>query len=53
LTVDEKRELAIYDNRITRACRAIEIEPQYVQVTIDRWEAFTGQRAVKVGDARS
>jgi DNA modification methylase len=31
--------------QLTRHCRAIEIEPQYVQVTLDRWEAFTGQRA--------
>jgi DNA modification methylase len=35
-----------------RACYAIEIDPSYCQVTIDRWEAFTGERAVKVGDAR-
>jgi len=31
-----------------RTCAAIEIEPAYCQVTIDRWEAFTGQRACKV-----
>jgi DNA modification methylase len=32
-------------------CFGVEIEPVYCQVTIDRWEAFTGQRAVKVGAA--
>ena len=37
--------------QLSRVCRAIEIEPVYCQVTIDRWEAFTGQRAVKVGGA--
>jgi DNA modification methylase len=37
--------------QLARTCRAIELEPQYVQVAIDRWEAFTGQRAVKVGEA--
>jgi DNA modification methylase len=37
--------------QLGRACRAIEIEPQYVQVTLDRWESFTGQRAQKVGEA--
>jgi hypothetical protein len=37
--------------QLNRTCRAIEIEPQYCQVTLDRWEAFTGQKAVKVGDA--
>lgn len=29
-----------------RACRGIEIEPRFVDVTIRRWEAFTGQEAV-------
>lgn len=33
-----------------RKCRAIELEPQYVQVAIDRWEKFTGRKAVKVQD---
>lgn len=28
-----------------RRCFAIELEPQFVQVDIDRWEAFTGKRA--------
>jgi DNA modification methylase len=37
--------------QLTRACRAIEIEPQYVQVALDRWEAFTGEKAQKVGEA--
>lgn len=36
-----------------RRCIGIELEPRYVQVAIDRWEAFTGKKAVKVGDARS
>jgi len=34
-----------------RRARAMEIEPSYCQVIIDRWEAFTEQRAVKVGEA--
>ena len=37
--------------QLSRACHAIEIDPPYCQMAIDRWEAFTGQRAVKVGDA--
>ncbi len=35
--------------QIGRACRGIELAPEYCQVIIDRWEAFTGQRAQKVG----
>jgi DNA modification methylase len=34
-----------------RRCYGLEIEPQYVQVVIDRWEAFTGQTAIKVAGA--
>lgn len=30
-----------------RKCRAIELEPKYVQVAIERWEAFTGRIATK------
>ncbi len=36
---------------LTRRGYGIEIEPSYCQVIIDRWEAFTGRKAVKVGDA--
>lgn len=36
--------------RLGRACYAVEIEPRYAQVSIDRWEAFTGQKAEKVGE---
>jgi DNA modification methylase len=34
--------------QLGRRCMAIEIEPKYVQVAIDRWEQFTGKTAVKV-----
>jgi DNA modification methylase len=39
--------------RHTRRCAAIEAAPSFVQVAIDRWEQFTGQKAVKVGEAVS
>jgi DNA modification methylase len=32
-----------------RACYAVELKPSYVQMAIDRWEAFTGDKATKVG----
>lgn len=32
-------------------CFGLEIEPKFCQVIIDRWEAFTGQKAVKIGEA--
>ena len=31
-----------------RTCYAMEIEPKYAQVCIDRWEAFTGLKAERV-----
>jgi DNA modification methylase len=31
-----------------RRCVAVEIDPRYAQVAIERWQAFTGQTAVKV-----
>jgi DNA methylase len=31
------------------SCRAIELSPAYCQVIVDRFEAFTGQKAVKSG----
>jgi DNA modification methylase len=37
--------------QLGRHCYGIEINPSYCQVIIDRWEAFTGQQAVKVGEA--
>jgi hypothetical protein len=33
-----------------RACHAIELSPAYVDVAIARWEAFTGQEAVREDD---
>ena len=30
-----------------RVCYAMEIDPKYVQATVTRWEAFTGQKAVR------
>jgi DNA modification methylase len=37
--------------QLGRACYAMEITPAYVQMAVDRWEAFTGQKARKVGGA--
>lgn len=34
---------------LNRRCFAVDLEPTWCQVTIDRWEAFTGQKAQKVG----
>lgn len=31
-----------------RVVCAIELEPKYVQVTINRWEAYTGEKAIKL-----
>lgn len=37
--------------QLNRRCYAIEIEPSYCQVAIDRWEKFTGKVATKVAEA--
>lgn len=34
--------------RLGRVCFGMEIEPAYVQVAVERWEAYTGRHAVKV-----
>ena len=35
-----------------RVCLALEIDPVYVQVSLARWQDFTGQSAVRLGGAR-
>jgi DNA modification methylase len=34
--------------RLGRRCYAMEIEPRYVQVAIERWQGFTGREAVRL-----
>ena len=36
-----------------RACHAIELSPAYVDVAIERWQAFTGQEATLEGTGDS
>ena len=33
---------------LKRKCRAIEIEPMYAEVIINRWEKFTNRKAIKI-----
>lgn len=35
-----------------RVCFAIELDPLYVDVAIKRWQAFTGEQAIRLGDGR-
>jgi DNA modification methylase len=35
----------IASERTSRLCRAVELDPRYVDVAVMRWEAFTGQQA--------
>lgn len=35
-----------------RACHAVELNPVYVDVAVQRWQAFTGQAAVLEGDGQ-
>ena len=39
--------------RVGRACYGMDIDPRYVQVAIERWEAFTGRKARRVADAEA
>jgi DNA modification methylase len=41
----------IASEQLGRRCRCIDIAPAYCQTIIDRWEAFTGGTALKVGEA--
>ena len=34
--------------RLGRHCYAIELEPRYAQVAIERWQAFTGRIAARI-----
>jgi len=34
--------------RERRTCYAMEIEPRYAQISIERWQAFTGRQAVRL-----
>lgn len=34
--------------QLDRSCYMMELDPRYVDVIIDRWEKFTGQKAVKL-----
>lgn len=38
---------------IGRACLALEIDPRYCDVIVERWQAFTGSSAILDGDRRS
>jgi DNA modification methylase len=36
-----------------RVCVAMEIDPRYCDVTIERWQRLTGSAAILDGDGRS
>ena len=35
-----------------RVCHGLELDPKYVDVVVERWQALTGRRAVLDGDGR-
>jgi DNA modification methylase len=35
--------------QLNRKCYMCELDPNYIDVIIDRWERFTGEKAVKIG----
>lgn len=38
---------------IGRRCLAVELEPRYAQSSIERWEAFTGKKADRLGSSQA
>ena len=38
--------------QLERNCYKMELDPKYVDVIIDRWETFTGKKAIKIGEAK-
>jgi len=34
--------------QMNRRCFTAELDPKYAQTIIDRWEAFTGKKAVRI-----
>ena len=36
-----------------RVCYGLELDPKYVDVVVERWQALTGKRAVLDGDGRT
>lgn len=36
--------------QLNRRCNMMELEPKWVDVIIDRWEQFTGQKAVLLNE---
>jgi DNA modification methylase len=40
-------------SRTGRLARIAELDPKYVDVSVRRWEAFTGQAATLEGDGRT
>lgn len=41
----------IASEQLDRKCRMMELDPKYVDVIINRWEEFTGMKAIKIKDA--
>lgn len=40
-------------HRLGRRCAAMELSPQYADVAVSRWERFSGESAILVGDGRT
>jgi DNA modification methylase len=39
--------------QLGRRCYAIELEPKYVDVVVERWESYTGKKAERIPASQS
>lgn len=38
--------------QLNRVCYTMELDPKYIDVIINRWETFTGKKAIKIGEIK-
>ena len=50
LSAKFERTTLIAAQTTSRACVGIEVDPAYVDVAVKRWQAFAGEKAIRLGE---